>query len=210
MKCSAVAPPVYFAFRKGEVLCRCTYYPLSLHWGKIQHSAVRLPTLFTLRAYMNCSRQWHNPRPSLHWWQMFSISQIAHLFSIDTDISHSQYRLRVNSLLLCCTTSSWRSWPGCCAMESTYTWRLRRRLGLAAWWTSSTSVSWDGVRLIFIFIFLVCKTPDTQGLKATSRCGLQINYFFRGFCHYSGWNRVTPFTVHTDVGLGIIPQKPGW
>ena len=25
-----------------------------------------------------------------------------------------------------------------------------------------------------------------------------------------GWNGVTPFTVHTDVGLGIIHEKPGW
>ena len=30
-------------------------------------------------------------------------------------------------------------------------------------------------------------------------------------CHLLlGLNRSTPFTVHTDVGLGIIDPKPGW
>ena len=55
----------------------------------------------------------------------------------------------------------------------------------------------------------LCKSPDTQGLKATSRCGLQL-FFPEAVATYSyGWNRVTPFTVHTGIGLGIISLKPG-
>ena len=28
--------------------------------------------------------------------------------------------------------------------------------------------------LLFIYFYFLCKSPDTQGLKATSRCGLQL------------------------------------
>ena len=30
--------------------------------------------------------------------------------------------------------------------------------------------------------FILCKSPDTQGRKATSRCGLQL-FYYRGRCH---------------------------
>ena len=36
--------------------------------------------------------------------------------------------------------------------------------------------------LIYIYIYIVCKSPDTQGLKATSRCGLQL-FYSKGHCH---------------------------
>ena len=53
-----------------------------------------------------------------------------------------------------------------------------------------------------IFIFILWKSPDTQGLKATSRCGLQ--FLSEAVATYTwGWYRVTPFIVHMDVGLGI-------
>ena len=34
----------------------------------------------------------------------------------------------------------------------------------------------------YLFFIYLCKSPDTQGLKATSRCGLQL-FFSRGCCH---------------------------
>ena len=46
-----------------------------------------------------------------------------------------------------------------------------------------------------IFIFILCKSPDTRGLKATSRCGLQL-FFFRGHCHLLlGLKQGYPFDI---------------
>ena len=57
--------------------------------------------------------------------------------------------------------------------------------------------------------FFLCKLPDTRGLKATSRCGLQL-FDSRGHCHLLlGLKQGYPFTVHTDVCFGIINPKPG-
>ena len=62
-----------------------------------------------------------------------------------------------------------------------------------------------------LFSFL-CKSPDTQGLKATSRCGLQF-FFLQGPQHLllglkRGYPPFSPYGCR--LHLGIIHQKPGW
>ena len=55
--------------------------------------------------------------------------------------------------------------------------------------------------IIFIFLFL-CKLPDTQGLKATSRCGLQLS-LSRGCCHLLlGLKQGYPFHSPYECRLG--------
>ena len=40
------------------------------------------------------------------------------------------------------------------------------------------------IPILFLFCFLLCNLPDTQGLKATSRCGLQL-FFSAAVATYS-------------------------
>ena len=69
------------------------------------------------------------------------------------------------------------------------------------------------VRLLSIFYYyfvFLCKSPDTQGLKATSRWGLKL-FDFRGCCLLlQGLKQGYPLTVHMDVGLSIINPKAEW
>ena len=69
--------------------------------------------------------------------------------------------------------------------------------------------------IFYIFIFFLCKSPDTQSRKATSRCGLQL-FFTRGRCHLHvllGLKQGYPLSQSIrnlqDIGLGIIRPKPG-
>ena len=61
------------------------------------------------------------------------------------------------------------------------------------------------------FIYFFLQVARHTRLKGHFKVGATI-YFVPGAVatQPTGWNRVTPFTDHTDVGLGIIHQKPGW
>ena len=63
--------------------------------------------------------------------------------------------------------------------------------------------------LIFFYDFLFCKSPDTQGLKATSRCGLQL-FLSRGRCHLLlGLKQGYPFYSPYGCRLGYH-QSEAW
>ena len=50
-------------------------------------------------------------------------------------------------------------------------------------------------------LFLLCKSPDTQGLRATSRCGLQSTIIPEAVATYSlGWNN-SFYSPYGYVGL---------
>ena len=52
----------------------------------------------------------------------------------------------------------------------------------------------------FFFPFFFCNLPDTQGLKATLRCGSQSTFLSRGCCHLllglkQGYPLYSPYTL---------------
>ena len=51
-----------------------------------------------------------------------------------------------------------------------------------------------------------CKSPDTQGLKVTSRCGLQF-FFYQGPLPPGAETGYPLYSPYTDEGLGIIHQS---
>ena len=59
----------------------------------------------------------------------------------------------------------------------------------------------------FVSIFL-CNSPDTQGLKATSRCGLQLLFFQGPLPPTPGAETGIPIYLQSSEAIGLQPELP--